>query len=138
MTEEEKVRVEVAISCSRGRQWDAQRLRATTGAAAHVHGCHFHLSTQVHAPLASSAGGCPHAAPDPLDSPPLEVVQQLLSFKKFLFLFRMSKIVLAIAALALCYAASCNAEVLVLKSPQDLQDAIAAHPRLVVKFYAPW
>jgi hypothetical protein len=50
----------------------------------------------------------------------------------------MLKTVLAIAALALFYAASCNAEVLVLKSPQDLQDAIAAHPRLVVKFYAPW
>jgi hypothetical protein len=50
----------------------------------------------------------------------------------------MPKIILAIAALALFCAASCNAAVLELKSPQDLQDAIALHPRLIVKFYAPW
>jgi hypothetical protein len=50
----------------------------------------------------------------------------------------MSKIVLAIAALALFCAVSCDAAVLELKSPQDLQDAIAAHSRLIVKFYAPW
>ena len=50
----------------------------------------------------------------------------------------MSKIILAITVLAIFCAASCNAEVLVLKSPQELSDAIAAYPLLVVKFYAPW
>jgi hypothetical protein len=50
----------------------------------------------------------------------------------------MSKLALAIAALALFCLASANGEVLVLKSPQELQDAIAIHPRLIVKFYAPW
>jgi hypothetical protein len=50
----------------------------------------------------------------------------------------MSKIFFVIATLAIFCAVSCNAEVLVLKSPEELQDAIAAYPRLVVKFYAPW
>jgi hypothetical protein len=50
----------------------------------------------------------------------------------------MSKLALAIAALALFCLVSANGEVLVLKSPQELQDAIAIHPRLIVKFYAPW
>ncbi len=50
----------------------------------------------------------------------------------------MSKIVLAIAVLALLCAASCNAMVLELKSPEELADAIALYPRLIVKFYAPW
>ena len=45
---------------------------------------------------------------------------------------------LALALLALFCLASANAEVLVLKSPQELADAIAIHPRLIVKFYAPW
>ena len=50
----------------------------------------------------------------------------------------MSKIFFVIATLAIFCAVSCNAEVLVLMSPEELQDAIAAYPRLVVKFYAPW
>jgi hypothetical protein len=58
--------------------------------------------------------------------------------KAFIFLSTMSKIVLAIAVLALLCAASCNAMVLELKSPEELADAIALYPRLIVKFYAPW
>jgi hypothetical protein len=50
----------------------------------------------------------------------------------------MSNIILAISVLALFCVASCNSEVLVLKSPEELSDAIAAYPLLVVKFYAPW